>query len=124
MGRTAKAILYGSSYKIVTDLDDKVKGRSCGDEIWDFLYPIFILDDTDRLVYLEQFDSGPKGIRYDISTIADNPHPSAEEIFDTVDIIDEETGEVLKTLHNVNLLGILEGIKEVMGDGKNVIRDT
>jgi len=108
----------------VTDLDDKVKGRSCGDEIWDFLYPIFILDDTDRLVYLEQFDSGPKGIRYDISTIADNPHPSAEEIFDTVDIIDEETGEVLKTLHNVNLLGILEGIKEVMGDGKNVIRDT
>lgn len=116
MGRTAKAILYGSSYKIVTDLDDKVKGRSCGNEMWDFLYPIFILDDNDRLVYLEQFDSGPKGIRYDISTIADNPHPSTKEIFDTVEIIDEDEGKVLKTLHNVDLLGILQGIKEIMDD--------
>lgn len=117
MGRTAKAILYGSSYKIVTDLDDKVKGRSCGDEIWDFLYPIFILDDTDRLVYLEQFDSGPKGIRMEFNTISDNPHPSALEVFDVVEIIDEDTGKVIKRLNNVNLLGILEGILAVMQNG-------
>lgn len=32
--------------------------------------------------------------------------------------INEETGEVLKTLHNVNLIEILEGIKEVIGDGR------
>lgn len=116
MGRTAKAILYGSSYKIVTDLDDKVEGRPC-DEIWDYQYPLYILDDEDRLVYLEQFDSGPKGIEYDIFTIASDLHPSAEEVFDEVEIIDEDEGKVLKTLLNVDLIDILKGIKEVMGRG-------
>lgn len=139
MGRTAKAYLYGLQIiTIETDLADSsinykfdVKGRERGGnkdlapELWDYLFGLYIVDKQDRLVYLyEPLGSTAKSLAEDIKTIANNPHPSAEEIFDTVDIIDEETGEVLKTLHNVNLLGILEGIKEVMGDGKNVIRDT
>ncbi|GER94108.1 hypothetical protein A45J_1866 [hot springs metagenome] len=126
MGRTAKAHVSGRQIiTIETDLVDDsinykfdVKGRKRGGnkdlapELWDYLFGLYIVDKNDRLVYLYE----PMGITPDtlIKTIANDLHPSAEEKFDIVEIIDEDTGDVLKTLKNIDLIGILEGIKEVM----------
>lgn len=93
-GRTAKVYLYGNQIiTIETDLADSsinykfdVVGRK---------------KDGNR-------DLAPKLWNY----IANDPHPSAKEKFSKVEIIDEETNKVLKTLHDVDLIGILEGLKK------------
>lgn len=126
MGRTAKALLYGRQIiTIETDMADEklnykfdVKGRLKGGnsdlapDLWDYLFGLYIVDKQGRLIYLYE----PIGINPDtlISAIASDLHPSAEEKFDTVEIIDEETEKALKTLKNVDLLGILRGVKEVV----------
>ncbi len=55
--------------------------------------------------------------------ILKEPHPFIYEVFDRVDIVDEQTGDVLKILKYVNLIGILEGIKEVIGDEEGLVFD-
>jgi len=121
MGRTAKALLHHNQIiTIETDLSGsirsgsdfkKIKGSNIGSELWDYLF-VFYFVDEDRLVYAHE----GLGLKPDklIYTIANDLHPSAEEKFDTVQIINEDTGDLLMTLHNVELIGILEGIKEVM----------
>ncbi len=117
MGRTAQVLLYGTVYSIRTDLDDKVQGKDIASRLWDYLYAFYFVDDDGRLVYLYQpLCYGAKYIKEDIDRILKDPHPSIYEVFDRVDIVDEQTGEVYMELKNVNLIGILEGIKEVLKD--------
>jgi hypothetical protein len=115
MGRTAKAYLYRNQiYTIETDIP-RSKGKNIASKVWDYLYPFYEEDSQGRLVWLyDGLSSGAKSVERAIYTIASDLRPSAEEKFDTVEIIEEETGETLKTLYNVDLLGILEGIKEVL----------
>ncbi len=118
MGRTAQVILYGTVYTIKTDLDNKVQGKNIASKLWDYLYPFYIVDDDGRFVYLYQpLCYGAKHVQEDIYKILENPHPSIYEVFDNVDIIDENTGKVYMELKNVNLLGILKGIKECLRGG-------
>ncbi|BCB96781.1 hypothetical protein JZK55_17030 [Dissulfurispira thermophila] len=121
MGRTAKAYINSTIYTIKTDLYNRDKHRrwqytNLAPELWDYMYPFYLVDEQGRLVYLYEggLGMGAKSVQEDIFTIASDLHPSAEEKFDTVEIIDEDTGNVLKTLKNVDLIGILERIKEVM----------
>lgn len=123
MGRNAKVYLYREqTYTIETDLYnsermDNNEYINIADKLWDYRFPFYYVDEKGRLVYLYEggLGTGAKSVQEDILMIKNDMHPSAEEIFDTVDIINEETGEVLKTLYNVDLLGILQGIKEAMG---------
>lgn len=126
MGRTAKAFLYG--YQIITiktdssdsrinykfDREGRKRGgnKDLAPELWDYLFGLYIVDKQGRLVYLYE----PIGIRPEklIQAMANDLHPSAEEKFDAVEIINEDTGELLDTLHDVDLIGILEGIKKEM----------
>lgn len=132
MGRTAKAYLHRlQTYTIETDIynsTDKLHDRegvftgikhavNIAEDLWDYRYPFYFVDKSKkRLVYLHEggLITSAKGAQEDIEMIANDLHPSAEEKFDTVDIIDEDTGKLLNTIHNADLIGILQAVKEVM----------
>ncbi len=115
MGRTAQVLLYGTVYAIKTDLAEKVYGEDIAPELWNYLYAFYFVDDDGRLVYLYQpLCYRAKHVQEDIDKILKDPHPSIYEVFDKVDIVDERTGEVYMELKDVNLIGILEGIKEIL----------
>ena len=73
-------------------------------------------EDADgRLAFIyEPLGTRPKWIDAEIERMKKYPRPAFKEIFDRVDIINEDTGEVFVELVNVNLFGILEGIKEAI----------
>lgn len=95
------------------DVEGRLKGgnKDLAPELWNYLFGLYIVDKHDRLIYL--YEPIGKKIEKLILTIASDQHFSAVEVFDTVKIIEEETNKVLKTLHDVDLIGILEGIKAV-----------
>ncbi len=72
-------------------------------------------DDRGRLAWIyEPLAASSKGIHAEIERMMRYPRPAFKEIFDEVDIINEETGAVYAELHDVDLFGILEGIKDVI----------
>lgn len=118
MGRTAKVYVVSGIYTIETDLYDGIKShyKNIAPELWGYMYPFYLVDEHGRLMYLYEGGRGmgAKSVAKDIQRIEADPHPSTAEIFDTVEIIDEDSEKTLKTLSNVDLVGILRGIKEVM----------
>jgi len=106
MSRTAKAFIYGNQLiTIETDLYGKVKGKPLAKDLLNNPFAIYLVDKKNRLIYAHE-GIGIAPIKI-IQAIENDPHPSLTEKFESVDIINEDTGEVLKTFYNVDLAGIL-----------------
>jgi hypothetical protein len=73
-------------------------------------------DDAGRLLYLYQPLCGsPQIVQQDRDWMREHPRPHLFEVFDQVDIRDEQRDfAIVKTLHGVTLLEALDGLVEVL----------
>src|SRR3990172_7098998 len=117
MGRSAKVIIdTGWIYEIEKNIP-KTAGKNKAGALG-YQFAEYVEDAEDKLVYLYQPDCSLGSIETDIEYLAGLKRPSAQEIFDSADIVHWKTGEIYSELKKVDLIGILEGLKEVMNNYK------
>ncbi len=112
MGRKATVRIRALVYTITTDIP-KSQARDVAAKFDDYNFAFYFEDKSGRLSFVYQPFGSVKGIDIDIESLKRNKKPSINEIFDQADIVNERTGEVYAELENVDIFGILDGIREV-----------
>ncbi|MBI5102659.1 MAG: hypothetical protein HZB33_12625 [Nitrospirae bacterium] len=112
MGRKAEVLLYSYIYTISTDIPRK-QAKDVAATFDDYCFPFYFEDEDRRLSWVYQPSGSARGIARDIESLKRNNKPAVKEIFDVVNIINEETGKIYLGLRNVDLFGIMKGIQDV-----------
>lgn len=114
MDRKCEVLLHGTVYTIECGSTGKPERmlplEALGDELLDY-----IEDDDGKFIYAyKPTGTTTKGIYKTIKSLKEHGYPRIVEKFKEVNYIDEHTGEILRTLYDIDLYDIIEAIGEII----------
>lgn len=81
---------------------------------WYLEFPYYRETPAGGLLYLYQpLCASARGFREDRRWLREHPRPHYSDVYDRVEIVDESSGKVYKTLTGVDFLAILDAMLEV-----------
>lgn len=114
--KTMQVELYSYTYTLRVNEADAATGIEPADARRTGWYDQFIYyreSPAGELRYLYQYRASTRGFQQDLRWLRDHPRPHYQDVYDRVQIVDESSGKVYRTLTGVDFLTVLEAMLTV-----------